>query len=511
MSIPTFSSYQPPGVYVQDVSTPVAVSTGVPQQILAIVGPALGYRTAVESFKIFEATPALLSFNGVYTSAVTGPPAIAAPVVTTATGTLLTIGVDYALTVTQDPSGDPGLAVTSVTRVNTSPTLIDGAQVSITYNYADSTYYQVQTFIDYQSAVNAYGQPFLSSAPTTANASQVANPLSLGALMAFQNGANTIIAVALNPADGSLESQYQAAYAKLANNYSAAIVVPVFTDDLTPPSGTVAAYAQQLAADLNNATTSAANSGYPQIGFFGLPRNYSETDLSITALATSLSSHRIVLVYPEIVNLYNSLTGQTFQASGCYVAVALGALLSSLPVNTGLTQQQVSGFAGLPQNEITAMTPSFMNGLAAEGTTIVFQNWNGALLCRQGLTTDVSGINFSEISMVRQADALKILIQLGVQNLGLIGSPITATTVATVQTAIMGLLEQAVNDAVIVSWTNLTVAEQVYPSGNPTVIAVTFSYAPALPLNYITVTMSIDLTNGTTSTTQSNQNAAVNG
>src|SRR6185437_12293144 len=99
MSIPTFSSYQPPGVYVSDTSTPVVVSSGVPQQILAIVGPALGFRSAIESFKIFQATATLLSFPGVFTSSVAGPPAISAPVVTDAQGNVLAIGTDYSLTV----------------------------------------------------------------------------------------------------------------------------------------------------------------------------------------------------------------------------------------------------------------------------------------------------------------------------------------------------------------------------------------------------------------------------
>lgn len=112
--------------------------------------------------------------------------------------------------------------------------------------------------------------------------------------------------------------------------------------------------------------------------------------------------------------------------------------------------------------------------------------------------------------MVRQADALGVLIQIGLQNTGLIGTPITANTVATVQSAIMGLLEQAVAEQVIVGWTNLSVAEQVYPGGNPTVIAVSFSYAPAVPLNYITVTMAVDLSTGL-ATLQSNQNASTNG
>lgn len=510
MSIPTFSTYQPPGVYVQDVSTPVVVSSGVPQQLLTLVGPALGYRNATESFQISHSTAWLLAFTGVYTTAVSGPPAIAAPVVTNAAGTVLTAGVDYTLTVTADPSGNAGLAVTAVTRVSSSSQIADGAQVFITYNYADAGYFQPQTFTDYASVINAYGQPFLSTVPTTPNASQVANPLALAALMAMQNGANTVLCVALDPSDGTLEQQLVAAYAKLANNYSANIIVPVFTDDLTPSSGTVAALASSLATDLKTSCTSSTAAGYPQIGIFGLPRNYLESSEPITTLAASMNSSRLVLVYPEIVYLYNSVTGQTFQASGCYLAVALGAILSSLPVDTGLTMQQLSGFSGFPQTELTAMTPSFMNTLAAAGTCVVFRNYQGVLVCRQGITTDITGINDSEISMVRQTDALGLLVQLGMQNQGLIGQPITATMVTTVQSAIMGLLEQAVNTAVIVSWTNLSVVQQVYPSGNPTVIACTFSYATAVPLNYITVTMAIDLSNGAVST-QSSQNASTNG
>jgi len=510
MSIPTFSTYQPPGVYVQDVSTPVVVSSGVPPQMLTLVGPALGYRTATQSFQIYQATAYLLAYTGVFTTAVTGPPAIGAPVVTSPAGLALTAGVDYTLTVTPDPSGNPGLAVTSVTRIGTSSNIADGAQVSITYNYADAGYFQPQTFTDYQSVINAYGQPFLSTVPVTPNASQVANPLSMAALVAMQNGASSVLCLALNPGDGTLEQQLQAAYAKLVNNYSASIIVPVFTDDLTPISGTVAALASSLATDLKTACVAATNSGYPQLGIFGLPRNYLESSEPIPTFTSSLNSPRVVVTYPEIVYLYNSVTGQTFQASGCYMAVALGALLSTLPVDTGLTMQQLSGFSGFPQTEVALMTPSFMNELAAAGACVVFLNYQGNLLCRQGITTDVTGINYSEISMVRQSDALYLLIQLGMQNQGLIGSPITATTVATVQGAIMGLLEQAVTEDVIVSWTNLSVVQQTYPSGNPTVIACTFSYAPAVPLNYITVTMAIDLSNGTVST-QSSQNASTNG
>ncbi len=208
-------------------------------------------------------------------------------------------------------------------RVATSGTIADGQQVTIAYNYADITYYQPQVFTDFNSLVNAYGVPLLSAAPSSPNASQVANPLSFAAQVAFANGANVIIATALNPSDGNLEQQFLAAYAKIATTYSAAIVVPVFTDDMTAPSGTVEVFSEALANDLARACVNASAAGYTRIGFFGLPRNYNEGNISPASFAQSLSQKRVVLAYPEIVQVFNGQTNQVFNASACYLTVAL--------------------------------------------------------------------------------------------------------------------------------------------------------------------------------------------
>lgn len=510
MTIPSFTSYQAPGVFVQDTSIPVVATPLVPSSVLTLVGPALGYRTAVQSLLLYTATATTLTYTGIFTTAVTGPPPIAAPVVNTLAGTILTPGVDYTLTVVADPSGNAALAHVTIVRVNTSPNVSDGQQVSITYNYADAGYYAPQVFYDQQSVINAYGQPFLSAVPVTPNASQVANPLSCAAQVAFSNGASTLICVALNPADGALAAQFSAAYAKLATTPAASIIVPVFTDDLSPSSGTVAAYAQSLAQGLNTACVSAYNNGFPRIGFFGLPRNYSEADLPVPTLAAGISSRRLILAYPEIVLLYNTATASTFRSSGCYLAVSLGAILSSLPVNTGVTNQVIRGTGGLPQSEVSMMTTAFMNSLAASGVSVCAVTYNGALACRQGLTTDVSAINHSEISVVRQADSLFVSVSQGLINAGLIGRPITVNTVSAVQEAVLGILEAAVNHQVIIRYTNLTVVQQTYPGGNPTVMNVTFQYLPAFPLNYITVQMAIDLSGGLVAV-QSQQNASGTG
>jgi hypothetical protein len=510
VTIPSFTSYQPPQVYVEDTSIPVVVTPLVPSTVLTLVGPALGYRTAVQSLLLYAATATPLTYTGVFTTAVTGPPAIAAPVVTTLTGTTLTPGVDYTLTVVASPSGNAALASATITRVNTSSNVSDGQQVSITYNYADATYYAPQVFYNQQSVINAYGQPFLGAVPVTPNASQVANPLSCAAQVAFANGATTLICVACNPSDGSLEEQLAAAYAKVATTPAATIVVPVFTDDLSPQSGTVAAEAQSLAQGLSTAMTGAYNDGFPRIGFFGLPRNYSEGDLPVPTLAVNIASRRLVLAYPEAVYLYNTSTSATFQASGCYLAVALGAILSSLPVDTGITNQLIRGTGGLPQAEVTMMTNAFMNTIAASGVSVCSLNYAGALTCRQGLTTDMSAINHQEISVVRQSDSLFVAVSQGLMNAGLIGQPITANTVSAVQEAVLGILEGAVTQKVIISYTNLTVVQQTYPGGSPTFMNVTFQYLPAWPLNYITVQMSLDLSGGLVAV-QSQQNASGTG
>ncbi len=499
VTIPSFASYTAPGVYVAPTNTPIVTVGGTTAQVPAIVGPALGYRTAVQSFLVYAASGAILTFTGVFTTEQTGPPVIAAPVVVvTGTSTVLTLGTDYTLTVTPDPSGNAALAVTSVFRVSGSPNISDGAQVTITYCYADASYYQPQLFTNLQAVISAYGQPLVSSAPTTPNTSQVSSPLSYGAQVAFAAGASQVWCLACNPAEGTLQQQFAAAWPQLLTIASATILVPVFPDYLTAiasPS-TVPEYVLAIATELDEACDAAAAAGFPRIGFLGLPIDYSESLTPIPSFTAQINDERLVLVYPEIVQAYSSQTRQVFLASACYLAAFLAGVLSTLPVNTGLTGQPVSAGFALTAAEVAAMTPAFMNTIAASGVTVVYQTMNGGLAVRQGLTTQMADLNTREISMVRQSDALLLMLETGLQASGLIGSPITATMVATVQGAITSILQQAVNQAVIISFTNLSVQQVAYPGGDPTIIQCSFAYAPAVPLNYITVTYSIDLSNG---------------
>lgn len=492
-----FTRYNPPGVYVEDISSPLVSSAGIPESIACLVGPALGFVTATESLTIDADAAAVLTNRGVFTTAVTGPPAIAAPVVKKLDGTVLTVTTDYTFSVDASGPGGGANAISSISRVSSSTNVSDGDIVSITYSYANADYYQPQTFTDYDRVMTIYGLPMVSSPPSSPNSSQVFSPLSMGAKIAFENGATQLICVALNPSDGTLQQQFKAAYAKLATNYQASIIVPVFADDLSVSSGTVAQLVTTLATDLENHCMVASADGYARIGIFGAPRNYGESDQAMDAFAHAIDNKRLVLTYPNRLQVFNGQINQIIEVSGCYLAAALGGMLGALPTNRGLTKQGVSSFVGLSAPVAQVMTNLFKNTLSQSGVCVAEMNRQNQLRVRHGVTTDMSSIITREISLVRIADTLFEVIQLGMEAAGLIGEPITDETVIQVKGALQSLLEQSVQSELIVDYANLAVRQQVYPSGDPSVIECKFSYKPALPLNYITVQFQVDLSSGT--------------
>jgi hypothetical protein len=491
-----FTRYNPPGVYVSDVSQPLVSNAGVPQAIACLVGPAMGFITATESVLIDADNAAVLTARGIFTTVVAGPPAIAAPVVKKLDGTVLAVDTDYEFSVDASGPGGAANAVTSITRVADSTNVADNDTVQITYSYADADYYQPQVFEDYPSLVATYGLPMTSTPPANPNDSQVVSPLAMGAQLAFQNGATQLITVALNPTDGTLQQQFQAAYAKIATNYNTAIITPVFVDDLTVSTGTVAQLATTLATDLEAHCVAASNDGYPRIAVFGAPRNYSETDQAFDAFAAAIDNKRVVLTYPTRLQIFNGATNQITEIGGCFLAAALAGLLSSLPTNRGLTKQSVTGLSGLSAPVAQKMTKLFRDTLSRAGVLVVEVNRLNQLIVRHGVTTNMTSLTTREISLIRIADGLFELIQLGMEAAQLIGEPITPDTTVQVKGALSSLLEQAKISELIVDYADLQVRQQIYPSGDPSIIDCRFSYQPAVPLNYITVQFSVDLQTG---------------
>lgn len=491
------TTYSPPGVYVSDVTTPSVSPRSVATDTVTLVGPALGYRTATERLPLYTGTAAVLANTGVYATAVTGPPAIAAPVAVKAVdGSALTVGVDYSLTVVAG-TGGAASAITQVKRLVGSTKIVEGDIVQITYNFTNAAYYTPQTFQVYADIVATYGPDLLTVAPSDPTASQVASPLSLAARIALENGAAQVMCLPTNPAEGvDFRAQLKAAYAKLEANYSAQLLVPLLVDG-SYDAHTSANVANLVADVKSHAETCAAN-GYGRVALVGLSRNYDNV-VAHDTLATQVASKRVVLAYPNRMMVFNSAVNASTEVSGYMLASAMAGRLAKNAVNRGLTRQALTSFTGIPPVVEQAMTKPFKDNLSKSGVAVAETNQLLQLMVRHGTTTDRSSLLTGEISVVRIGDTLLQMVQTGMDASGLIGEPITPEMTMTVKATLLGILEQAVSDGTIVAYTNLLVRQQ---SADPSVIEATVQYLPAVPLNYITIGLAVNLATGDTTTTQ---------
>lgn len=488
------STYNQPGVYVEDDSTPYAdpLSTVLSDRYLCLVGPAVGYQAATETIRLYSATPTALSHTGVSQSSTL--------TVTTLNGAPLTLNQDFSVTV---DSSTPNAPVTSLSRLpsdvaTASPNagVNDGDYVQVTYNYTEPTYFQPQRFIDYSSLTSVYGAPLTTD---SSGASQISSPLSLGARVAFENGASRVMCIAVTGTDdASWAAAYEKAYAMIATDQSVNLVVPIFPegvgDDVTSLSG--------LLIDLRAHVRAAYASGYGRMALAGAPAGYNETSAPIGPVASAVSDKRVVLAYPTKAQMYNSSTAQTITVGGTYLAAAMAGFLANNPVQQGLTQQTLNTLTSLSLDVQQKMTKSFMDGLAEDGVAVVMSSRNGRLKVRHGLSTDMTSMVTREISVTRAGDTLMVDLQEALDSAGLIGSPITADTTSNVKSLLVGILEQEVSNQVIRAYANVAVSQRVAPGGDPSIIDCSFSYQPALPLNYIQVSFSLNLNLGdvTTST-----------
>lgn len=516
--MPDFTSYVPPGVYVQDTSQPVVTPTTVTTNTVTVIGPAIGYQTHTELVQVYWNADTALAKRGIFVAAVTGPPPISAPVVKNAAGATMVAETDYTFVVDSSGTGGAANAVTYIKRLGTievpsdpSPNgLVDGDAVTITYNYADTTYYQPQLFNDPSQVSATYGAAVSGTAPSDPNASQVICPLTLAAQLAMANGASTVLALATNPADGTLKEQFEAAYAKIRTKYEAALIVPLFVDSSPEPLGAVSdahtgAAVLALVQDMNNHCVSASADGYGRIAFVGLDTEYVVADRNFDELATTIGSKRLVLAYPHQMSFYNTRLSQTTVVSGYYLAAAMAGRLAGGTVERGLTKISVTGFNGLPPALAQQQTKAFKDTLSKAGVAVVERARSGALEVRHGVTTDMSALTTREISLVRVGDVLFEQVQGGMDSAGLIGQPIDADMTTKVKGALTGILERAITDNVIRAYFNVAVRQQTLPTGDPSVIEAQFTYQPSVPLNYITVSFAIDLNSGELTATEADE------
>lgn len=467
--MPSFTSgeYIPPGVYVEEETTPLVTVQTIAPTVVAIVGPSVGYRTFTEGVTLSGTTALSLTKQGIITGS--------GLQVAAADGTLYATGTDFDLVQT-------GTAPTNTTTIarDGAGGIDDGETVYVTYRYTDEDYTAPLRVSDYDDVKEAYGEPLdlITGA--------IISPLSLAAKAAFENGANTLVLVATTDAAATATTRttLAAALGKLEAIYDVNVVVPLAV------GLTADAEAEGVGNDLKNHVESLANDNVFRVGVIGF-------DTGITAapegLAAAFASSRVVLAWPNKMSYYNGYTNSLVTVGGQYLAAAMAGRLAIQAVQEPLTKKQIRGFAGFPASTAANMTNANKNTWSAGGVAVVEIVRDGRLLIRHGTTTQRDTINTRELSLVRAKDAMVSLIYDTAESSGLIGSAINDETPIRVKGMVSSVLETATRFGIIIGYNSLKVRRT---SVDPSVIEVKFQYRPAYPLNYILIAFSINTVTG---------------
>jgi hypothetical protein len=468
MSDPLFSAnaYSPPGTYISEQQSPLAGITSITPEVVAIVGPSRGFRTAVEAIVLTGTTATGLANGGVDNSSV---------VVSSLAGVQYDLTTDYTVATVS--------GVTQITRV-TDGAIESGEAVRVAYEFTDDDYFAPLEVLDYDDVKDAYGEPYN---PTTG---AILSPLSFAAQLAFQNGANRLVLVATDSSSPTLVTRAELTDAyDLLQRPDIGFVVPLpagMTGTSEAPGDII-----NVGSDLGTHVDTASADGMFRIGMYGAPLG---STVDPATIAGGVANRRVVVAHPAKMNYYNGHANQTIEVDGFYLAAAMAGRAASLPVQMPLTRKRISGFSGIPSSVLASMTKSAKDAWATSGVALVELDRRNALVIRHGVTTDPSNVLTREMSVVRARDLMVIRIQDTLDNSQLIGSPILEDTPLQVKSVVAGVLESLLGEQAIVEYTELKAR---IASVDPSVIQVKFEYRPAYPLNYVLVTFSVNLTEGT--------------
>jgi hypothetical protein len=471
-----FTQYQPPGVYIEEQSTPLVSIVGTTPSIVAIVGPSVGYRVGVETVALSGTTAVALGELGIDTSSLE---------VRRFDGTAYTLTTDYTFSTAageDENSGTPRDNVVSVARADAGD-IVDGEEVSITYHFTDENYFNPVRVQDYDDVKDLFGEPINPSTGA------ILSPLSLAAKFALDSGAQNVLLVATDSsADVVDRSELADGMARLSTVYDLSVVVPLpvgITGQEGSPGDTIG-----VGTDLANHVDQSSEEGFFRIGILGY-----ETSVTVepTTAAAAINSERVMLAHPNKLNWYNSLTNQTQVVAGYYLAAAYAGRMVSRPVQYALTKADVRGFSGIPAATFQGMTKSVKDSWSKGGVAVAEVTRNNILVCRHGVSTNMSTAITREVNITRARDTMMRVLQDTVDGSQLIGTSIDKTTPLRVKGIVGGVLESMVTQGVIVGYDELKARQR---PGDQTIIEVKFRYKPSYPLNFILIQFVIDTSTG---------------
>lgn len=155
---------------------------------------------------------------------------------------------------------------------------------------------------------------------------------------------------------------------------------------------------------------------------------------AVGAVSNAFGSSRFIHVWPDTCFVDGN------ELPGYYLACSVAGMTGGLPSHQGFTRISIAGIGGLKHaNEYFNATQL---DIIADGGTFIFvqESLSAPPAVRHQLTTDMSTIEFRELSFVKNFDYVSIICR-GVLDRYLGRYNITPSTLATLETAIRGTME----------------------------------------------------------------------
>lgn len=348
--------------------------------------------------------------------------------------------------------------------------IVDGGQVVVSYQYTNVGYYQPQLFSDFATLQNTYGTPYDSATGT------ITSELSFAAMLAFQNGASEVLAVAaLSDGDTDLENAIQ----QLDNQDISLITVVSGSSNVH----------SALVAHVNSLNSQGLYR-MAIMGNDGTATNYAATDLQ--NIAKGINDESIVFVSPATFTIQNPVDStKSYNIGGQYVAAAVGGMFAGRDVQVPLTRKFLSGFSGIADSR--TRTQQVQDSQAGLLEIVQVGGPNGPLQIRHGVTTAAQSITTAEASVIRAKHEMARRLKVSLDG-AVVGQVIPVNEVqAIISSMVSGILEQMVAEQAIQGYSGVGV---VIPPNTPTACTVSFSYLPSFPMNNISVSFTIDTNTG---------------
>lgn len=319
-------------------------------------------------------------------------------------------------------------------------------------------------FMDYDDVISEYGNyEVLASG-------KVLNSLSLGAEIAFTNGAGTIVCV---QAKSDSDFEMKAAIDKLKRGIPGLsninLVIPLTT------SKTVGAHAMnhviEMSGPLNNKE---------RMTYLAATKDEKFTDGITTA--KGYSNERVVYVSPggAYKDVKDVRTGRVSErwVDGSYLAVAVACLGIKNDPAEPFTNKNIVGFNSLSGY----YEESEMNAMADAGVLILKQVGPNIKI-RHGITTSTSDVNSSEITLIQIKDYVIAEIRETLGDL-YVGNKLRPSIVSDVESTSLSILNQFISQEVILGFGGLSVKRG---KDDPRQLDVKFEIEAVYPLNYIMI------------------------